>query len=177
MTLATPRTEDWAEEHRNAVEILNVRSEIVKRQPRSAGLIDRIGYILARPWLFFVLLAGHLAWIVANLSLFPWQPWDPYPFTFLATVASAEAPFLALLIMMYQRQSSRVSELREELDLQVALHLERQSTMILRLLRELQEHRGMETDQDRELLDSFTEELDARRLMDNVREELNKRSE
>jgi uncharacterized membrane protein len=30
---------------------------------------------------------------VLNLPIFPWfRPWDPYPFVFLATFASAEAP-------------------------------------------------------------------------------------
>ena len=161
-----------------SLEILNVRSEIVKRQSRATTAIDRIGHTLAQPWLFVALLAAHLLWIVLNLPGFAWfEPWDPYPFTFLATIASAEAPFLALLIMMYQRHSSRISELREELDLQVALHLERQSTMLVRLVRELQEAGGNATAESRELIDSFEQELDARRLMDNVRRELDRKAE
>ena len=56
--------------------------------------------------------------VVLNLPVFPWfRPWDPYPFILLATFASAEAAFIALLVLMYQRRNARISELREEVSL------------------------------------------------------------
>jgi uncharacterized membrane protein len=92
----------WDHVRRNAYEILNVRSEITKRQSRSAALVEGIGRALADPMFFIGLLAGHLLWVVLNLPIFPWfEPSDPYPFILLATFASAEAPFVALLILMY----------------------------------------------------------------------------
>lgn len=163
----------WDQVRQNASEILNVRSEITRRQHRSAALVESIGRMLAHPMLFIGLLAGHLLWVVLNLPIYPWfRPWDPYPFTFLATVASVEAPFIALLVLMYQRRNARISELREELDLQVSLHLERQMTVTLRLLGEMQDRLGIASREDPDLLDRLQHELDPRQLMRSLRRHL-----
>jgi uncharacterized membrane protein len=163
----------WDHVRKNAYEILNVRSEITKRQSRSAALVEGIGRALADPTFFIGLLAGHLLWVVLNLPIFPWfEPWDPYPFILLATFASAEAPFVALLILMYQKRASRISELREELSLQVSLHLERQMTVMLRLLREVQDRLDITSREDPALLDRVKDELDPRQLMESLRSHL-----
>jgi uncharacterized membrane protein len=159
--------------HSKSSEIFNVRAAIMRDEGRLVAAIDRIGRHLGRPMLFFVLLAAVLLWAALNLRVFPGvAPWDPYPYMLLATIASAAAPFLTLLVLMYQRRNSRISELREEFDLQVVLHLERQMSMALRLLREAHEHASVPIRQDRELLDSLEAELDALQLMTNVRREL-----
>jgi uncharacterized membrane protein len=113
-----------------------------------------------------------VVWVVLNLPIFPFEPWDPYPFVFLATFASAEAPFIALLILMYQRRSRRIAELREELDLQVSLHLERQMTVMLRLLAEVQGRLDITSREDPALLDRLQTELDPKQLMQSLRRDL-----
>jgi uncharacterized membrane protein len=163
----------WDRVRRNAYEILNVRSEITRQQSRSAALVEGIGRALAHPMFFIALLSGHVLWVVLNLPIFPWfRPWDPYPFIFLATFASAEAPFVALLILMYQKRSSRISELREELNLQVSLHQERQMTVVLRLLGEVQDRLDIASREDPALLDRLQKELDPRQLMQSLRSHL-----
>ncbi len=163
----------WEGIGKSAEEILNVRAEITHREGRVAGRIDAIGRVLARPAFFLAVLAAHVAWIALNLPVWPWwRPWDPYPFTFLATVASVEAPFITLLILMNQKRESRIAELREETNLQVSLHLEREVTVGLRLLRELQEAQGVRSRQDPELLERLQEYLDPQRLMDSLRRHL-----
>jgi uncharacterized membrane protein len=167
------RSPHWDRVRRNAYEILNVRSEITRQQSRSAGLVEAIGRALAHPMLFIGLLACHLLWVVLNLPVFPWfSPWDPYPFIFLATFTSAEAPFIALLVLMYQRRSSQISELREELNLQVSLHQERQLTVMLRLLGEVQAKLHVASREDAGLLDRLQDELDPRQLMQSLRSHL-----
>lgn len=153
-------------------EILNVRGEVAKRRKALPALVDRIGRYLAHPYFFLGFLVFHLGWIVLNLRLWPWQPWDPYPFTFLATIASAEAPFLALLVLMFQQRSARIDELRGEIDLQVCLHIEREISMSLRLLQELQEKLQVDSQQDREQVERMKEYLDPQRLMSDIRREL-----
>ena len=114
--------------------------------------------MLSHPAFFLALLASHLLWIVLNLPIYPWwEPWGPYPFIFLATIASAEAPFIALLVLMHQQRNQRLSELREETPLQVSLHMEREVSWVLHLLPE-----------------RLQEELDARRLMEEVRCDLHR---
>lgn len=170
-----PSSQHWQQIGKSAEEILNVRTEMARRRRRLSVLIDWLGGILAHPAFFLVLLTTHLLWIVLNLPLYPWfKPWDPYPFTFLATVTSAEAPFIALLVLMSQRRDSRIDELREEIALQVSLHVERQTTMTLRLLDEIQQQLQIRTQQDREALDHMQQNLDPQNLMYRLRGDLQK---
>ena len=158
---------------KSAEEILNVREEVTKRRSRLAAAIERTGEAMSSPVLFVALLAAHLLWIAANLPFVPWTPWDPYPFPFLATVASAEAPFLALLILMHQQRQEHVDELRGEVALQVSLQVERETPAMLRMLERIQERLGVEPDPaDREALDRLRSDLDAHRLLENVRQHL-----
>jgi hypothetical protein len=75
-------------------------------------------------------------------------------------------------VLAYQKRGARIAELREELELQVALHLERQSSIMLRMIGELQVHAGIATSVDAETLDRLKEPLDPKRLMEHLREQL-----
>lgn len=140
---------------------------------RLAALIEATGSVLASPFFMVSLLAAHIMWVVINLPIMPWAPWDPYPFMFLATVASAEAPFLALLVLMHQQRQAHIDELRNELSLQVSLQVERESTMLLRMLREIQEKLDVDVSrQDRDRVTELEQDLDAHALMENLRTHL-----
>lgn len=154
-------------------EILNVRAEMVRRRGRLSAAVEEIGHAMASPSFFAGLAATHLLWILLNLPIYPWfAPWDPYPFTFLATVASVEAPFIALLVLMHQERESRIEELREETHLQVSLHSERELSVALRLLREIQQHQGIDTAEDLEVLERLQKDLNPQHLMENTRNDL-----
>jgi uncharacterized membrane protein len=153
-------------------DILNVRSETIARRTRLLSVIDKIGSALSKPGFFLILLLSHLTWIFLNLPFSPGKPWDPYPFIFLATLASVEAPFIAILILMHQQRNTRIDELRGEIELQVSLHIERQTSMTLRILRELQKGLQVPTEQDKELLERMEAFLDPLELMQFVRDQL-----
>ncbi len=157
---------------RKADEIMNVREEVLRRQSRLSAAIGRIGQALARPGFFAGLLAFHVLWVLVNLRWVPWKPWDPYPFTFLATLASAEAPFITLLILMNQSRNRRIAELREETDLQISLHVEREVTMALRLLHSLHQHFGIPVKQDPRIMKEMEENLDPEALLDHLRKHI-----
>jgi uncharacterized membrane protein len=55
----------------------------------------------------------------------------------LGGLASMQALFIGLLILMYAQHESHIAEGREEVDLQVALHSERETSKVLRMLTEL----------------------------------------
>jgi uncharacterized membrane protein len=163
---------------KSAEEILNVREVVGKRRSTLARLIDRVGGAMSSPFLFLGFLATHMLWIVSNLPVMPWEPWDPYPFVFLATVASAEAPFLALLILMHQQRQEHVNELRGEVALQVSLQVERETTMILRMLDRIQRQVGVPTSEtDPGALAHLEQDLDPHRLLENVRQHLREEEE
>jgi uncharacterized membrane protein len=158
---------------KSAVDILNVRREAMSERTRLLSFIDWIGSVLNQPIFFMSLLFVHAAWILLNLPVYPWfDPWDPYPFTFLATIASAEAPFISLLILMHQQRNTRIDELRAEVQLQVSLHVERQTAMSLRLLREVLGGLQTKSGQNHELLGRMEEFLNPRELMQHIREQM-----
>lgn len=164
----------WRSLHKSREEILNVRAEMMRQRGKPAVVIDSTGRFLATPVLFFILLLTHVGWVVLNVGAFGVTPWDPPPFTLLATIASVEAPFIALLILMRQNRDSRIDELREEIDLQVVLHIEREVTRNLRLLDAIREKLDVKLDaiDGQEVLDEMKEELDPKQLMTYLRKHI-----
>jgi uncharacterized membrane protein len=95
-------------------------------------------------WPFIIaqtLLLG--AWVVANVLLLVYR-WDPYPFILLNLVLSFQAAYASPIIMMSQNRQSKIADRRNQLDLQINLLSEQESTETLRLLRRLCEHVGIE---------------------------------
>lgn len=168
----TGRSAYWREIRERKKEIVSVREEMMRRRTRLAAVIDRTGDLLAHPVFFSAMLALHLAWLLLNSGWIPGvRPWDPYPFVFLATVASAEAPFIALLVLMRQSRDQRIDELREEVSLQVELHMERETSRALEMLAAIQDRLGIERPADDDL-DRMTERVDPRDLLHDLRERL-----
>lgn len=154
-------------------EILNVRAEMTRRRGRVAAAVDWAGRVLARPWLFLVLLAFHVAWVILNLrAVGGVYAWDPPPYMLLATIASALAPFVSLMVLMRQHRDARIAELREEVQLQVALHVEREVTCLVRMVDELR--RGVPAEVDADALDETKKELEPRELLEHLREHLDR---
>ena len=98
---------------------------------------DRIAAAIARfcgsMTFVFIHVAVFAAWIGYNVL--PWfTPFDPYPFTFLTLVVSLEAIFLSTFILISQNYDMRVSERRNQLDLQINLLAEQENTKMLQML-------------------------------------------
>jgi uncharacterized membrane protein len=98
---------------------------------------DRIAAAIARfcgsMTFVWIHVAVFAAWIGYNTL--PWfKPFDPYPFTFLTLVVSLEAIFLSTFILISQNYDMRVSERRNQLDLQINLLSEQENTKMLQIL-------------------------------------------
>lgn len=169
-----------------SAEILNVRRRVAADRGHGRRTVVWVGRVLARPVFFFILLALHVGWVVANLpGWVPWAPWDPPPFVLLATIASVEAPFIALLILMSQEHDRRIAELREETALQVSFHAEREASAQLRLLVAIARRLGIErldeiaeTEGEPPLdLDAMQRTLDPELLVEETRRQLEESGE
>jgi len=68
--------------------------------------------------------------------------WDPYPFTFLTLVVSLEAIFLASFILISQNYELRISDRRNQLDLQINLLTEQENTKMIQMLERIAEKVG-----------------------------------
>jgi uncharacterized membrane protein len=154
-------------------EILNVRREVTAHRTRAAAWIDATGQLLSRPAFLLALVVLHLGWIVLNLGVVAViEPWDPYPFMLLATIASVEAPLLAVVILTHQRRETRVDEVRGELELQVALQVERETTAILRLVADLHRKLDAGVPRDADRIERLEGELDPHHLLQSVKRHL-----
>lgn len=171
----------WDQISQRRQEILNVRQELERRQRPWGRLVFRLGLVLAHPAFFLALLVLHGLWLLANLrGVWPWQPWDPSPFPILAMIASVEAPFLALLILMRQEHDRRIAELRDETQLQLSLHADRGDAANTRLLAVIAQRLGIDPEAELERgedLDQLTHPLDPQRLVEEVSEEMEKAGE
>jgi uncharacterized membrane protein len=112
---------------------------------------DRVASFVARfaGSIYFALVhaVAVAAWIVVNSV--PGLPhWDPYPYTLLTMWASLEGVFIASFILIAQNYAMRLSERRAQLDLQVNLLAEQETTKSLKLLNEIARKVGAQTGLD-----------------------------
>ncbi len=84
------------------------------------------------------------AWILVNTVQIARIPhFDPAPFSILDTVVAIEAIFLASFIVMRQSRSSRRSDERDHLILQVMLLAEKEVTAVLQIERQIAARIGL----------------------------------
>jgi uncharacterized membrane protein len=111
---------------------------------RVAAAIARFCGSMTFVWIHVALFA---AWIGYNVL--PWSHhFDPYPFTFLTLVVSLEAIFLATFILISQNYDMRVSERRNQLDLQINLLAEQENTKALQILERIAKKVGAHLSDD-----------------------------
>lgn len=115
---------------------------------------DRVASGVARfcGSIYFVLAHAVVfgAWFLIN-SLPGLPHWDPYPYTFLTMWASTESIFIASFILISQNYAMRVSERRAQLDLQINLLAEQETTKTLQMLESIAKKVGAQCGDDPEV--------------------------
>jgi uncharacterized membrane protein len=97
-------------------------------------------------------VAWFAIWIVVNISLFLFAPFDPYPFGLLTMIVSLEAIFLSTFVLITQNRQAIAADRRAKVDLQVNMIAEREITKLIEMVKHLHEHAGIGMpDHDREL--------------------------
>ena len=115
---------------------------------RIAELVTRV----AGGVVFIVIhIVWFVVWIAANVGIIPGvTPWDPFPFSFLTLVVSLEAIFLSLLVLMTQNRLTQDADKRAQLDLQINMLAEQESTTTLRMLEKICAHLGVDFEGEEE---------------------------
>jgi uncharacterized membrane protein len=109
---------------------------------RIAAGIARFCGTITFVWVHVVVFAVWLAY-----NSLPWfNAFDPYPFTFLTLIVSLEAIFLSTFILISQNYDMRVSERRNQLDLQINLLAEQENTKALQMLERIEKKLGCHVD-------------------------------
>jgi uncharacterized membrane protein len=101
--------------------------------------VERLTRFFSRPRSAGILAAGVSLWIVANLvlSVTGGRPFDPAPFNGLQSVAGVGALFMTVFILVTQRREDELSELREQLTLELAMLSEQKAAKLIELMEEL----------------------------------------
>lgn len=111
-------------------------------------------------------------WIPINTGHVPWiEPFDPFPFGLLTMIVSLEAIGLAIIVLISQNREARVSELREEIDLQLNTIAEGELTKLINLMTLLLEKQGVKVEDDPELK-KMLKPIDNDYLVHQLEEEL-----
>lgn len=178
---------------RHAEKMSPLASEITRRNVRTVrelealavaepSVADRIAAFVARfagsIWFAVVHLVLVAAWIAIN-SIPGLPHWDPYPFTLLTMWASLEGVFIASFILIAQNYAMRLSERRTQLDLQVNLLAEQETTKALELLNEIARQVGARSGDDREVqalaeatrLDALARQIDETQRQEAAQQE------
>ena len=133
------------------VEVVQKLEEAAKQERTTS---DRLATIIANfcgsMKFVWVHVMWFSAWIVVNL-IPGVRHVDPFPFTFLTLVVSLEAIFLSTFILISQNHDTRISERRNNLDLQINLLSEQENTKMLMMLRAIARQVGAEIEHDEEM--------------------------
>ena len=163
----------WRRLSRQKEQILNVRAEAARKRSRLERALVATARSIAHPLFFAAEIAFHLVWVVLNAFLLPPAlRWDSYPFPLLTGLASLQALLIGLLILMYEERSAAVQEVREETELQVNLHAERETTKLLRMMAEVHDALGIRSAEHDAELEEMAQPLDPQRLRDSTESQL-----
>jgi uncharacterized membrane protein len=133
---------------------------------RCAAVLMRFAGTVTFAAIHFVCFA---LWIAVNSGVVPGiRPFDPYPFSFLTLVVSLEAIFLSIWILIVQNQMQRLADRRANLDLQINMLAEQESTAAIRMLQRITEHLGIPADDTVDA--ALAEETDVERIVTAIDE-------
>jgi uncharacterized membrane protein len=148
------------------VDIKNVRVEALLHRTRLQRLLSRTARFLSHPGFLIFEVVLHVGWVLLNVRLVPGvAAWDPYPFGLLGGLASIQALFIGLLILMHAEHEAHVAEIREEMELQVSLHAEHEVSKVLRMLTEVQAALGVRSNEQNAELRRMSRPVDPDHLM------------
>jgi uncharacterized membrane protein len=140
-------------------------SEITRRNVRTVRELEQLAVadpsFADRTASFVARFCGsiHFVWVHAlvfgawfAVNSIPGLPhWDPYPFTFLTMWASTESIFIASFILIAQNYAMRIAERRAQLDLQINLLAEQETTKTLQMLEAIAKQVGAQVGHDPEV--------------------------
>jgi uncharacterized membrane protein len=102
-------------------------------------VVERLTRFFSRPRAAGVLALVAVTWLATNaaMSVFRMHAFDPPPYSLLQCAAGLGALFMTVFILITQRREDELSELRQQLGLELAIVSEQKAAKIIELLEEL----------------------------------------
>lgn len=156
--------------NRNIVALLDRR----KRDTEEVGFQDKLADIITRFAGSMIFVYLHLvifgAWILINVGLLPIiKPFDP-SLVILAMEASVEAIFLSTFVLISQNRMAAADDKRADLNLQISLLHEHETTRLLALVAEMAQQMNIRTSLDAEIAE-LTRDVHPEKVMDKIERE------
>jgi uncharacterized membrane protein len=136
----------------NINSILELRARALEARTAQERISDAITDFSGRMAFLYVHAVWFAVWIVVNLGLTGFKPFDPYPFGLLTMVVSLEAIFLATFVLISQNRTAAEADHRADLDLQINLLTEHEITRVIRMLDAIGRKLEVDVELDEELL-------------------------
>jgi uncharacterized membrane protein len=137
---------ETAEHPEHVAETIEQIVRLENRDRRHMGLSDelasRITAFSGSMLYVWLHVAWFTVWIVVNVSLLIFTPFDPYPFGLLTMIVSLEAIFLSTFVLITQNRQALAADRRAKVDLQVNMIAEREITKVMEMVAHLHEHIG-----------------------------------
>jgi uncharacterized membrane protein len=154
--------------HDHVLTIAKHEQEFIERRTQSERLGDLLGTAIGSLTFVAIHVCWFSAWLLVNIFSFGVRHFDPFPFSLLNTIVAMEAIFLASFILMRQSRTSRRSDERAHLILQILMLTEKEITVALGIEREIAAKMGL-----REVAkDAAAEQLSQPTSIDLVAEEV-----
>lgn len=139
---------------KNIEAILKLEKETLLRLSPIEHIADKVAAFAGSSPFIILHALWFGGWLLLNGRVFSgFTPFDPYPFSFLTLVVSLEAIFLTLLVLMSQNRMTKEADKRANLDLQINMLGEQETTMILNMVQKITKHLGLEAEIDNSVLD------------------------
>ncbi len=129
---------------RDHIEIIaKHEQEFLERRTKSERLGDSLGAFIGSLTFVSVHVCWFAAWVLVNTLALGVPHFDPFPFQTLDTIVALEAIFLASFIVMRQSRTSRRTDERDHLILQILILTEKEITAVLSIERQLAAKMGL----------------------------------
>lgn len=129
----------------NIIKVAQVEREEKRKRTFGEKLSAAIAAFCGSMTFVYVHIAWFGCWIGTN-TLFPSLAFDEFPFTFLTLVVSLEAIFLSTFILISQNHETKLTERRNQLDLQINMLAEQENTKQIELLEAIARKVGVDMD-------------------------------
>lgn len=152
--------------------IHSIRAKANARRSHSEKFADWMTDVFGTIEFLWFNIIWFALWLLINSNLVPFIPvFDPYPFGVLTMIVSLEAIALAVIVLISQNRAARISELREEIDIQVNMIVETEVTKIMKLMAILLEKNGVSISSDPELK-KMLEPMDIERIEGEIEKQI-----
>lgn len=141
-------------------------------QEKAAASITRFAGSMSFVYIHVILFGG---WILVNVGMIPiFTPFDP-SLVILAMFASVEAIFVSTFVMISQNRMAASDDKRADLNLQISLLAEHETTQLLSIVTAIAEKLKVDLDQNEEIIE-LQEDVTPEDVMDSI-EDLAEKSE